>query len=685
MTPTGTEMPLYVWHYDFYLSGKAPDAFSLFDPQRIADEIASTGANLAAVFALNQHGYAYYPSTVAPVHPSLGSRDYTGGMIDALHERGVGVLTYVNYMNIERREEHPEWWQRAADGAQVYEQGWGVPCPNSPIKGYMSAVVTEVAERYPTDGFFFDMYGFNREGCYCDYCRAEWSREHDLPFPAREDWGSEIWRQYVEFRYQSALKTMRDIRDTAKAVRPGLIWVTHCGPASNWVRATGRLSPLLDDHLQSEVGTYLGRGRWNAGQRAKMMQPYSAGKQTVVILADLHRDVSGTKPRGWFYIPWSATMLKRGVAEIIAHGSWPDIYTEPYPDTRNNPYTVQGIREAFSMAKQVEPYLVGSESAKSVALHYSRPSLDFYGRSDAASYMHSFDGAYKALLESHVPFDIVMDEQILDGTVRQYDLLVLSNSACTSAALNQALRDYAGAGGTILATYKTSLYDEVGRLRTDFGLADLFGAHYRREYDRAYFEVSGPLAAGLTTSPIIAHRLAKAEVAGAEAIGRIVAPSPTDLSPFTYVSAPTVPTEWPALLRQGSTMYCAADLGLAFMRSGYPDHRRLFANCVEALVGERLPLRVQAPGPVDVALRRQGERALVHLVNLVTNQVVEDRESEVDAYEAIPVHDIELRLRGDHTRAYLAADGNTLPLRREGDWAVVTLPRLELYEVVVFE
>ena len=418
-----------------------------------------------------------------------------------------------------------------------------------------------------------------------------------------------------------------------------------------------------------------------------MMQPYARGKQHVVILADLHRDTSGGKPRGWFYIPWSATMLKRGVAEIIAHGAWPDIYTEPYPDTRNNPYTVQGIREAFTMAKAVEPYLVGSETVKSVALHYSRPSLDFFGCGDMASYMHSLDGAYKALMENHFPFDIVMDEQVLDGSVKQYDLLVLSNSACTSETFNAAVRGYVQGGGAVLATYKTSLYDEVGRLRRDFGLADLFAAHYRRESNHAYLEVSGALSAGLTTSPVIAQRLAEVEPDGGEAIGHIIAPSPTDLSPFTYVSAPTVPTGWPAFLRRGSVVYCAADLGLAFMRAGCPDHLQLFANCVEVLVGEKLPLRVKAPGPVDVALRRQGERLLVHLVNLVTNQVVEEHECEIDAYEAIPVHDIELRLKAGQSisKAYLATSGKELPLHRHDGWVVAVVPKLELYEIVVFE
>jgi hypothetical protein len=304
-----------------------------------------------------------------------------------------------------------------------------------------------------------------------------------------------------------------------------------------------------------------------------------------------------------------------------------------------------------------------------------------------ASYTHSFDGAYKALMENHIPFDVVMDNQILDGSISQYSLLVLSNSACTSERLNEVLRSYVRDGGSILATYKTSLYDEVGHLRWDFGLADLFGAHYCSESDRAYLHMPDTLGSGLTPSPVIAHRLAKVRPEGAEAIGTIINPSPTDLSPFVYVSAPTVPTAWPAFVRQGNVLYCAADLGLAFMRAGYPDHLRLFANCVEALVGDKLPLRLSAPGPVDISFRRQGDRLLVHLVNLVTNQVVEDYGCEIDAYEAIPVHNLELRLRVTRpfTRAYLAASKEELALVREGQWVVITVPKLELYEVVVVE
>ncbi len=692
------ENPVYVWHYDYYLSANAPDAFTAFDPERIASEIASTGATFAVVFALNQHGYAYYPSRIAPVHPMLGDRDYTGSMIEALQRRGLTVLTYVNYMNIDRREAHPEWWQRAADGTQVLENGWGVPCPNGPIREYMCAVVGEVAAKYPTQGFFFDMFSFNRGGCWCDNCRRKFAVETGLPFPIRADWGSESWRHYIAFRYRSALETIQAIRDAAKAVRSDLIWVTHCSPESNWIHGTGALPPAVDDMLQSEMATRWGKGRWSAAQRSKVLRAVTRGQQVVTILADLH--LYWDKPKGWFYIPWSVEHVKRQVAEIVAHGAWPSIYTEPYPDGRNDPHTIQGIREAFSMARATEAYRAGAEPVKSVALHYSRPSLDFFGRDDPVEYAHSFEGAYKALLESRIPFDVILDEGILDGRIRAYDLAILSNSACTSDQVNAALLDYVQGGGSLLATYRTSLCDEYGRQRPDFGLGQLFGARFVREFERAYMRAEAPLAQGLSVSPLIQQRLLQVTAEeGAGVLGRLIAPSPTDLSPFTYVSAPTVETAWPALLRRGQVIYAAGDLGYALMRAGTRDHLRLLGNCVRELLGDRLPLELKGPGTVDVSLwrskipfRGQGQRLVVHLVNLVTNQIVEDTGCEADAYETIPLHGLELRVRTEWQprKVFRAGDdgdgvASELAWRRDGDWVAVELPRLDLYEVVVLE
>jgi hypothetical protein len=56
-----------------------------------------------------------------------------------------------------------------------------------------------------------------------------------------------------------------------------------------------------------------------------------------------------------------------------------------------------------------------------------------------------------------------------------------------SAAQAQAIRDYVSGGGTIIATGRTSLYDERGVAREDCQLADVFGVHLDDvEEDKVY-------------------------------------------------------------------------------------------------------------------------------------------------------------------------------------------------------
>jgi len=672
--------PIYDWHLDFYLPADSPDAFECFDPERIANEITASGANLVVIFALNQHGYAYYPSRIAPPHPKLKGIDYTGELVRAFKKRNVHVFTYVNYMNIDLREKHSDWWQRYRDGSMIIEEGWGVPCPNGPIKEYMSNIVREIAKNYETEGFFFDMYGFNRGGCYCQNCRNAFKSLYGFDLPDKEDWDNEIWRKFVEFRYLSAYNTMREIRDAAKEINPNLLWITHCSPLDSWHRATGfYLSPKLDDILHTEVSPRYGKYRWTPGEMGKLLIATSKGKPCIVNLADLH--VYWDKPKGWFYFPNSATQLKLCTSEIVANGCWPSIYMEPYPNTIHNPYTNEGIKEAFSLARKFEPYLI-SETIKSVALHFSKSSYDFF-----EDYIYSFRGMYKALLEAHIPFDIVTDEDIIEGRITDYTLLILSNSASTSEEVNKGLTRYVNDGRSILATYATSLYTTQRQKREDFGLKEILGVSYKKELGPAYLSVDPPLNDVLTLSPIIAHKIIEVGIENnTEILGRIISPSPTDLSPFTYVSAPSRPTKIPSITKKGRVIYCSSDIGYSFMKAGYIDHKNLVANIVNLLVGEKLPIKVKAPTTLDVVLREQEGKILIHLINLTTNQVVEDAGCSSDIYDIIPLYEIEIELcRKDITKIYKASDNQELPYRVEGDKVVLKIPELKIYEIVVCE
>ena len=67
--------------------------------------------------------------------------------------------------------------------------------------------------------------------------------------------------------------------------------------------------------------------------------------------------------------------------------------------------------------------------------------------------------------------------------VDQFKLLILADAAALSNAQCDAIREYVKRGGSLLATYETSLYDECGQRRKDFGLADVFGVSFDGRID----------------------------------------------------------------------------------------------------------------------------------------------------------------------------------------------------------
>lgn len=676
--------PLYYWHLDYYLSADSPDAFECFNPERISSEIAAAGTNLVAVFALNQHGYAYYPSKIAPLHPKLRDLDYTSELIRAFRKRNMRILVYVNYMNIDLRNKHPDWWQRDSNDSIVFERGWTMPCPNGPVREYMGRIFQEITELYEIDGFFFDMFQFNKGGCYCENCRKAFKNSYALDLPIDENWGSEEWRKFVEFRYQSAYKAAKEIRDLVKAIKPDLAWITHCNPFYPWSQATGlHLSPKIDDIVFTEVATGYGKYRWAPGEMGKLLVASSRGKPCIVNLADLHARCG--KSKGWFYIPNSGLQLKLGVAEIVANGCWPSIYMEPYPDSRHNPYTNQGIKECFSMVRKFEPYLTDSEQIKSVALHFSKDSYDFYGKDNPEDYLHSFRGMYKALMESHIPFDVILDDHITDGRIKDYHLCIMSNSSCISGEVNTALAEYINSGGSLFATHATSLYDERGRVRSDFGLREMLGVSYQKSLGSAYMEINSPLNYELTSSPIPQYRVLQIQLNknDFEVISRVILPSPTNLAPFPYIPAPSQMSALPALVRNGQVIYCAADIGCSFMRASYRDHRQLIRNIVDLLIGRKLLIQVNAPSTLDMTLRKQDNQILIHLINLTTNQVVEDADCSSDIYDIIPLHDIEIEFfLKNIKKVYQASNGQSLPCTVTKRGIEFRVPKVELYEIV---
>ena len=138
------------------------------------------------------------------------------------------------------------------------------------------------------------------------------------------------------------------------------------------------------------------------------------------------------------------------------------------------------VEDIYGWHYRNERYLRNERSLARVALVYSQQTATFYGGEQARPKVEDHAlGFYQALVEARIPFDMVHDRLLDAAHISQYRTLILPNIAALSdGTVPAAHRIRRAAAAASIATHETSLYDEWGVRRADFGLAKLFGASY---------------------------------------------------------------------------------------------------------------------------------------------------------------------------------------------------------------
>ena len=165
-------------------------------------------------------------------------------------------------------------------------------------------------------------------------------------------------------------------------------------------------------------------------------------------------------------------------------------------------------------------------------------------------------------------------------------------------------------------------------------------------------------------------------------------------APEHYTSHAQTPfdhlTDYAAVVLSGRLAATAFPIGASYYRHGYWIYREVFGGLVRAVLPEPL-IETNAPISAEVTVTHQtatadrSERWLVHVVNFSPNRRGPDHCEYLE--DPIPLRDVRIVLRVDDPirRAYIAADESDLSLRAaERGWEV-TIPRIEIGAIVVFE
>ena len=649
-------------------------------------------------------GIAFYPTRV-PGHGKASGlapgMDPFGDMVKACKALGLHVLARIDpqAMIPEVAKAHPEWALRSRDGT-IRRHGSApdltLTCCLGPYAfELMPQVIEEIARLYPVDGFFGNRW-FGSDICYCASCREAYRAASGHEIPVSPDQTTAEGRLFLAWVEQRLFAVIDSWNRAARKYRPDAFLI----PGSDrraLVELDGpelsRRLPLAfcDRQARSADGSPFSPGpeAWGGGRYTRELRAFMGSKPVGQIIS-----VGVEEAYRWKDSVQSDAEIRIWAAGAIAQGArpWFAKFNAKPLDRR----WMTTVRDIYGWHHANERYLRNESNLARVGLVVSRRTVTLLGGyRDRVAFEDPMRGFYQALLESRIPFDMI-DEGLLDrASLARFDTLVLANVAVLSDAQCARLRAFVAGGGNLVATFQTSLFDEQARRRPDFGLADLFGCHYagpaegplRNSYltpRHSHAAMQGLADIERTIGAV--HRQPVTGAAADEVALTFVAPYP-DL-PMERVYTSTTDSDVPmAICRTigaSRVAYLPMDLDRTFAALAHGDHLTLLRAIVEWTHRAVQPLQVTGPGLVDIAFWRQRSSVTAHLVNL--NNPMTMRGSY---REAIPTGPYTVRLAvpaGRQAReARLLVAGTAVPLRQEGGWITVEVPRIDWHEVVAVE
>jgi Beta-galactosidase trimerisation domain len=236
------------------------------------------------------------------------------------------------------------------------------------------------------------------------------------------------------------------------------------------------------------------------------------------------------------------------------------------------------------------------------------------------------DGMYYALLEGRFLFDFVHEDKLAPEDVAKYSALLLPNTALLSDEQCGQLRAYVDAGGSLLATFETSMYTERNERRSDFGLADVFGIRKNGDIigtvGNAYLariEKQHQILKGFSDTNWIPGAENRIPVAPVEGPILTVVPGFVAYPPELSYPLQARTNEPAIVLRQrgkSRLVYFPGDIERTMWRSGHTDLARLLQNSIRWVAGgANPPVTIEGDGVIEAFAWETQAGFAVHVLN----------------------------------------------------------------------
>lgn len=664
---------------DFQFSDIDPETLKRADAERLAEQTAETGAESLMVYAIASSGIALYKSQFAPKFRNL-SDNFLGDFLDACHKRKLKTVLYHSF-GVQRilDIDHPDWAIQDAQGKpwtyNFADEGYlgrtNFLCPNSPYRELALKQVKEIADRFTFDAWFIDTFGiFEASPCYNPYCVDKWKARtgQDLPHPLPTD----LYPRYVDFAADTVRSVCKEVKDLLKASTGRDIPITH----------NEQLDYVHDDWIQHESNP-MGLDYYETSVSAKVFRARAQGRE-LQILPHLNNH----------YVDYVNAPLERvrwQTAAITSHNASVMWGIMANIDGTLDDDTLRLAKEAYQTADRLIPKVKGTIPYAEVGILCSERNEILVKK--ARGY-EDFYSASQLMIDLHWPYDVVTANPMTAADLSPFRLLLIPDVNYLSSADRKIVLDYLEKGGNIFLCGHSASVDEFGNpyAEPNFGLVKIAQ------------ESHGPLGYIKPSFPIGEERLKAADIvtlepnADYQVMGRLIRLSATRRAgyPLEDIASPLDATEQPVIVMgrkgRGRFVYAGYRFFEEYHKQNLPAIAEAFCQLVKSFY--QPAVWVEAPTVVDAIYNQLGPELRISLVNGIAarpsgtgniGMSTAGVPGYVNILESIPITDVRIVLRDRQVRRATNLAGKELNVANEGANTVISVPRLDQYDLVTLE
>ena len=649
-----------------------------------ADYWHSAGADI--VFISVTGILAFYPSKV-PFHRHgkfLNGRDFFGECVTAARKRGMRVVARMSPdLNWgDALDAHPEWAMRDAKGSVLLSREdsrlFQTCMFTSYMDDYVPAIMREINSLYDVDCFYTNGWPpiGDLPNCHCAVCSKLPPSNTTAYWRVFNDRVLELWHKYDAI---------------AKQKRPDSFYFANlggnvrCGPnldllgkTAVWFQADnqGRTSDdpaVWGCSLQGRVCSAMMDGKFAANVSAA----YSTGTVR-------WRNASKNPAEARM---WLNETLASGMA-LYYHfiGSEAGFGEDRRWQKVGSDY--------FQWAKKHDAHLKPRRSLANVGVVMGQSTQLLYPPpvgAHAHDYMReTTHGIYATLLNGRFAFDFVHEDRLALERISKYRALLLPNVAMLSDHQCQQVRDYVRSGGSIMASFETSLYDENLQRREEFGLANLLGISKAGDVigtnGNAYYgriERRHPILDGFSNTNWLPGAQNRVPVKPVQDPVLTVVPGFVQYPP-ELAYPPASHTEEPAVVLtevgRSRLAYFSGDVERTFWLTGHGDLLRLLHNTIRWVTQDEAIVHVDGDGFLEFFGWETIPGYAVHLLNY-TNQNA--HHGWLSTVYPLGPQTVSMTLPSGMKvkTVHLLRSDRTIPFRLEDSVLRFTIPRVDDYEV----